>query len=71
MDDREQSGGVGARPLDHWRVFQVVTKSGVTTLVAHEPVSQQVRLRLCCKSIIRTSKARRGSKKSSWNPHRV
>ena len=44
MDDREESGGVGARSLDHWRVFQVVTKSGVTSLVAHEPVGQQVRL---------------------------
>lgn len=44
MDDREEGSGVGARPLDHWRVFQVVTEGGVTTLVAHEAVRQQVRL---------------------------
>ena len=44
MDDGEESGGIGARSLDHWRMFQVVTKSGVTSLVAHEPVGQQMRL---------------------------
>ena len=43
VDDREERSGVGSRSLDHWRVFQVVAKGGVSTLVAHETVRQEVR----------------------------
>jgi hypothetical protein len=42
VDDREEFAGIGAVPLHHWCVFQIIAEIGVAAAITGKPIGQQM-----------------------------